>query len=276
MLAKFKNPVVVQFEPDDNGNEVSRKADTFLSYVQLMQWPDPTFIQMSNETNNLVVMLVNEGKLDPWQALRIGSQWYFNNDGVLDVHPSRSHYTFDELGREGILFPSVDRMAKLLYEHCESLGGKGIQPKSGPGIYATDYQEHIAAMKQAINSIPEALADMLVTLGTRAGSMEAQDCIELPSGVEGEAEFSKWATQTVRNYLNEEDTRDISYDEFIEHALIKKYGCGSYTAFAYNDEDGTTEDAAKYYELEEAVKFAKSHNWDEVRNDVTGEVVWHR
>lgn len=48
---------------------------------------------------------------------------------------------------------------------------------------------------------------------------------------------------------------------------------GSYTAFIY---DGCVVDETMYDNKTEAIEFAKSRNWDEVVNDVTGEVVWRR
>lgn len=49
---------------------------------------------------------------------------------------------------------------------------------------------------------------------------------------------------------------------------------GSYTAFAY---DGAViVDEAMYDNKSEAIEFAKLHKWDEVVNDITGEVVWKR
>ena len=50
----------------------------------------------------------------------------------------------------------------------------------------------------------------------------------------------------------------------------------SYTAFAYEDDGATSVDLSTYDTKEEAIEFAKSRNWDEVINDITGEVVWRR
>ena len=50
----------------------------------------------------------------------------------------------------------------------------------------------------------------------------------------------------------------------------------SFTAFAYEDDGVTTADLSSYDTAEEAVSFAKSRNWDEVVNDTTGEIVWHK
>lgn len=47
----------------------------------------------------------------------------------------------------------------------------------------------------------------------------------------------------------------------------------SFTAFIYGS-DGVTADLSTYDDREEAIDFAKTHKWDEVVNDVTGEVVW--
>lgn len=49
---------------------------------------------------------------------------------------------------------------------------------------------------------------------------------------------------------------------------------GSYITLAYDG--GVVADEAMYDNKTEAIEFAKSHNWDEVVNDVTGEVVWKR
>ena len=50
----------------------------------------------------------------------------------------------------------------------------------------------------------------------------------------------------------------------------------SYTAFAYEEDGIIAADLSTYDDKEEAIEFAKFHNWDEVVNDLTGEVVWRR
>lgn len=50
----------------------------------------------------------------------------------------------------------------------------------------------------------------------------------------------------------------------------------SYTAFLYEEDGVVTADMSTYDTEAEAVEFAKYHNWDEVVNDVTGEIVWRR
>lgn len=50
----------------------------------------------------------------------------------------------------------------------------------------------------------------------------------------------------------------------------------TFTAFAYEDDGITTADLSTYDDENEAIEFAKSRNWDEVVNDITGEVVWRR
>lgn len=50
----------------------------------------------------------------------------------------------------------------------------------------------------------------------------------------------------------------------------------SYTAFVYEDDGTTTADMATYGNKDDAVSFAKSRNWDEVVNDITGDVVWNK
>lgn len=50
----------------------------------------------------------------------------------------------------------------------------------------------------------------------------------------------------------------------------------SYTAFIYEDDGMIAVDLSTYDDKEEAIEFAKSRNWDEVVNDITGEVVWSK
>lgn len=50
----------------------------------------------------------------------------------------------------------------------------------------------------------------------------------------------------------------------------------TFTAFIYEDDGIITADLSTYDDKEEAIEFAKYHNWDEVVNDITGEVVWKR
>ena len=50
----------------------------------------------------------------------------------------------------------------------------------------------------------------------------------------------------------------------------------TFTAFIYEDDGMTAADISTYDSMDEAIEFAKHHNWDEVVNDNTGEVVWER
>lgn len=50
----------------------------------------------------------------------------------------------------------------------------------------------------------------------------------------------------------------------------------TFTAFVYEDDGITTSDMSTYEDKDEAILFAKSRGWDEVVNDVSGEVVWRK
>ncbi len=50
----------------------------------------------------------------------------------------------------------------------------------------------------------------------------------------------------------------------------------SFTAFLYEDDGITAADFSTYGDRNEAVRSAKDRGWDEVVDDVTGEVVWHK
>lgn len=50
----------------------------------------------------------------------------------------------------------------------------------------------------------------------------------------------------------------------------------TFTAISYEDDEIVIAGENTYDSKEEAVLFAKTHNWDRVVNDATGEVVWWR
>lgn len=48
----------------------------------------------------------------------------------------------------------------------------------------------------------------------------------------------------------------------------------TYTAFLYEVDGETSKDFSTFDEKEDAIKYAKFHEWDEVVEDATGTVVW--
>jgi hypothetical protein len=64
---------------------------------------------------------------------------------------------------------------------------------------------------------------------------------------------------------------DVSVDTLLEECRYE-----SFTAVIYEDDGIIAADFSTYDDKDEAIKFAKYHNWDEVINDRTGEVVWRR
>ena len=80
------------------------------------------------------------------------------------------------------------------------------------------------------------------------------------------------------------DDLDEATQEHIAECIKEGYTSGeivteedeSYTAFIYEDDGITTADLSTYDDKEEAIEFAKHRNWDEVVNDITGEVIWSK
>lgn len=64
--------------------------------------------------------------------------------------------------------------------------------------------------------------NLLVTAGCRAGCMNAAGMIELPSGVDGEDELAKFCVKAVSEWM---DSRDESFDLYIEQALAEEFPC---------------------------------------------------
>ena len=51
---------------------------------------------------------------------------------------------------------------------------------------------------------------------------------------------------------------------------------GNKTFTAYAWDDGLIICRATFDDKEEAIQFARARNWDKVKDDQTGEVIWHR
>lgn len=69
--------------------------------------------------------------------------------------------------------------------------------------------------------------NLLVTMGARAAYMHDKGDIKLPEGVEGEKELADFVVGTVTAYMaySKFYSLDANFDEFIESALMGKYGC---------------------------------------------------
>lgn len=84
--------------------------------------------------------------------------------------------------------------------------------------------------------------------------------IDIPDGMEDEEEISDYIT----------DVTGFCHKGYV---LVDNE---TFTAFVYEDNGIIAADLSIYDSKEKAVAFAKARNWDEVVNDVTGEVVWKR
>lgn len=68
--------------------------------------------------------------------------------------------------------------------------------------------------------------NLLVTIGSRAAYMDVRGDIELPAGSRGEDELAKFAAKLADQWLNEAPDDLMSFDEFIETELEKKFRKG--------------------------------------------------
>lgn len=68
--------------------------------------------------------------------------------------------------------------------------------------------------------------NLLVTAGVRAASMECEELITLPFGVNGERELAEFIAKKADKYINED--LDEPYDLYIEDALEREYGNNPY------------------------------------------------
>lgn len=63
--------------------------------------------------------------------------------------------------------------------------------------------------------------NLLVIAGAKAAYMDCSSFIDIPGRFTGEESLADYVTEVVDKYINERI--DISFDEYLEGALIKKY-----------------------------------------------------
>lgn len=80
------------------------------------------------------------------------------------------------------------------------------------------------------------------------------------------------ALQCKPQYVREPDNWECFDQEEIRNNLPEE----TFTAFLYEDDGITAADLSIYNTEKEAIDFAKMQHWDEVVNDLTGDVVWRR
>ena len=88
--------------------------------------------------------------------------------------------------------------------------------------------------------------------------------------------YCKYLFEWTINHISD-DNKGISpacFDEWRDNEDASQKE--SYTAIIYEDDRIIAADLSTYDTLDEAVSFAKLHNWDEVVNDNTGEVVYRK
>ena len=68
--------------------------------------------------------------------------------------------------------------------------------------------------------------NLIATIGRRAGYMEGIGLIEIDGTVRGEDLFAEFAVEMANAWLSmdPETMGNLSYDEYIETELLKKYG----------------------------------------------------
>lgn len=86
--------------------------------------------------------------------------------------------------------------------------------------FEEDYEMHNIAINEW-NLDTTTRDDMLITAGSRAAYLDTYNVIDLPYGVEGEAEVASFIGKVVDKYIETND--DESFDIYIEAALINEY-----------------------------------------------------
>lgn len=68
---------------------------------------------------------------------------------------------------------------------------------------------------------------------------------------------------------------DSALDESLDAGEAPEYGC-TYTGFLYSEDGEETKDLITDYDKAKVIRYAKAQKWNEVVNDMTGDVVWRK
>lgn len=96
----FDTPIIEECFPD----EPPFACRNFREYAMIMMFPDPTYVEISAESQDLITSLINAGKMAPFEALRA-----FESD-----------YRYDEEGREYISFPAPEKIMEIYHKKHSS------------------------------------------------------------------------------------------------------------------------------------------------------------
>ena len=107
-IVRFSNPVPVPVLDDE-----FVEARNFREYAALMQLPDPAFVEMSDDVSNLLTQLINGGMISPLDALHLGTHGKVRDGECFEL--PFPDYQYTDIGREYILFPSLEDMKTLLH-----------------------------------------------------------------------------------------------------------------------------------------------------------------
>ena len=91
-VVNFTTPIHIDDE------DFSTECKNFLEYAKAMQLPDPTYVVMPMDTQNLVTTLVNDGKVDAFEALSTVA-FHFQYQSHLNAYVLNLHV----LKRRGLL-----------------------------------------------------------------------------------------------------------------------------------------------------------------------------
>lgn len=97
MAKKLNKPVFVPSDYDDS----LIRCETFGEYVRKTMLPDPTYVILPEETEDLITDMVNAGSIHIRDAIRIVSR----------------NYRYDDDGKEYIEFPEPLRMKQLIHAY---------------------------------------------------------------------------------------------------------------------------------------------------------------
>ena len=90
---RFDTPILEVCFPD----EPPYACRNFREYATIMMFPDPTYVEITSESQDLITSLINDGKMGAFEALRT----------------FESGNQYDENGREYISFPTPEKILEI-------------------------------------------------------------------------------------------------------------------------------------------------------------------
>ena len=130
----------------------------------------------------------------------------------------------DELEANTLLNPGIKLELQRRITHAVFLRGNGDITADEAIKMIGGFVDKQEDMTRFMTPGADVRENLLITMGNRAGHMEAAGEILIGGTTDDEDRLAEFCRETVDGYLRLEPDHDVSFDEWIERALMEKFG----------------------------------------------------